>query len=78
MKISHGLDFIDGVAVSDEALDKFENGVEFWKKDEVTTYDDVILNQAEKDKLLLPPEHQVYPRLTSHKIGVEMEKYMAK
>ena len=73
-----GPETVDGVAVGDKALEAFEKGVEISHDIEVITYDDVQINEDEKEALSLPPEHQIYPRIIAHDIGVELEKCLIK
>ena len=71
-------DAIDGVVVGDEALKQYVGGVVNWNEKNVTIYDNIKLNQAENDLLSIPPDHQIFPRISSHEVAVEAEKCMIK
>ena len=73
-----GPEIIEGVVVGDKALDELEKGVAHWNESEVICYDDVKLNQDEKDILSFPPDHQIYPKVTVHGISVQMDKCIFK
>ena len=68
----------DGVLVGDAALDQYDIGVANLNEKNIITYDNIELNQDEEELLSIPPDHQIFPRISSHEIAVELEKCVKK
>ena len=73
-KADSTLGVTQGVNIGDIEIECYrrENDIEI-KENEAIVYDDIEVNDEEKEILKLPPDHALYPKVTVEKVETEMD-----
>ena len=78
-KVNPTLGITQGVNIGDFEIECYrrENNLED-KENEAIVYDDIVVNDEEKEILKLPPDHALFPKVTVEKVETEMDKCYVK